>query len=301
MFGNNTLSPELLMALGGGIMSGQNLGQGLGQGFQNASTVMGQQKQNAEVKAVENKTREWLKTQYPGEDFDTMTPDMMKMYATQAFQKRFAPPEKLTDDMREYNKATAQGFKGSFMEYQIKMKEAGRQQVNIDTGEKLPSGFRWKDTNKRELGVEPIPGGPATTIPAELAARVGMAETFQSKIPDILKKVEEGEATGVVDVFRGKTMGTNSVYGDIESGADALRRLLTGAGMNQSEADDYYRRYLPTYYDDAASLKVKLERLSAELEAAKEKAMLGRGGDDPSQATQPKTQDGVVDYKEFFK
>lgn len=94
MFGNSTLSPEMLMALGGGIMQGSNLGTGMGQGFQNAATVMGQQKEQAAVKDVENKTRAWLQQKYPGEDFSTMTPDMMRTFVTQAMQERFAKPEK---------------------------------------------------------------------------------------------------------------------------------------------------------------------------------------------------------------
>jgi len=309
-------TPEARLMMGAGIMGGQNIGQGVMNGAQMAMPIIAQQKEAQQAKVVENKTRAWLQQQYPGEDFTTMSPDMMKMYASEALKKRFAPPEKpdyktvgdalyntqtgewitppagvttpkLTADQREYDMAKAQGFKGSFMEYQIKMKEAGRQQVNIDTGEKLPSGFRWKNPDQRELGVEPIPGGPATQIPAELAARVGMAETFQKRIPEIKAKIKSGEATGPIDVFRGKTMGTNPVYGDIESGVDALRRLLTGAGMNESEANDYARRYLPTYYDDDKTLAIKIDRLSEELEAAKSKAMLGRGGDQPAQVEDP--------------
>lgn len=98
MFGNDTLTPEMLMALGGGIMQGSNLGTGLGTGLQNASTVMAAQKEKAEVKAVENKTREWLKQQYPGENFDTMSTDMMKTYANEALKTRFAKPKFMTVD-----------------------------------------------------------------------------------------------------------------------------------------------------------------------------------------------------------
>lgn len=330
MFGKPQISPELLMGLGGGILQGQNLGQGLGYGMQNAGNIMAVQRQEQQIKEGENKTRAFVQKMFPDEDVSQMSPETLKMYAVQGIQQRFAKPEKpdfktvgdalyntqtgewitppagvttakLTDDMREYDKALAQGFKGTFMDYQIKMKEAGRQQVNIDTGEKLPSGYRWKDPNNRDLGVDPIPGGPATTIPAELAARIGMADTFKKRLPEIKKRVLAGDATGPVDVLRGQTMGTNPVYADIQSGVDALQRLLTGAGMNIAEAEQYAKRYMPGYWDDPETTIQKLDRLNEELEAASQKAMLGRGGDDPAQATQPKTQDGVVDYKEFFK
>lgn len=328
MFEN--ITPEVRLAMAAGVLGGQNTMQGLGQGLQTALPIMAMQKQQAQVTQGENQTRNWLAKQYPDQDFTTMPTDMVKTYAIEAMKQKFAKPEKpdfktvgdalyntqtgewitppsgvmtakQTDDMREYDKALAQGFKGTFMDYQIKMKEAGRQQVNIDTGEKLPSGFRWKDPNKREMGVEPIPGGPATQIPAELAARIGMAETFKKRLPEIKKRVLAGDATGPVDVLRGQTMGTNPVYADIQSGVDALQRLLTGAGMNIAEAEQYAKRYMPGYWDDPETTIQKLDRLNEELEAASQKAMLGRGGDDPAQATQPKAQDGVVDYKEFFK
>lgn len=117
MFGNSTLSPEMLMALGGGIMQGSNLGTGMGQGFQNAATVMGQQKEQAAVKDVENKTRAWLQQKYPGEDFSTMTPDMMKVYASETLKQKFAQAD-IPALAQEYNFAKQQGFTGSFMDYQ---------------------------------------------------------------------------------------------------------------------------------------------------------------------------------------
>jgi hypothetical protein len=191
------------------------------------------------------------------------------------------PNSKLTSDQREFQQAKNDGFTGNFMDYQIKMKEAGRQQVNIDTGEKLPSGFRWIDPNKRELGVQPIPGGPATQIPGELAARVGMSESFQGDAPGLRDKLQSGDMTGPLDATlaqwgigeRGQT------YRQIQSGVDALTRLLTGAGMNNTEAKAYAERYLPGYKDTPESAVQKLDQLSKELESAKSMSMRGRGGD----------------------
>lgn len=190
------------------------------------------------------------------------------------------PTAKLTTDQREYEQAKSQGFDGSFMDYQIKMKEAGRNQVNIDTGEKLPSGFRWKDPNKRELGVEPIPGGPGAQIPAELAARVGMADSFLGQFDKIREKVSKGEVTGVVDRFKAANTagGENETFRQIQSGTDALLRMLTGAGMPEAEARSYVERYMPTYRDNAESATSKLDQLKRELESASSMAMRGRGG-----------------------
>jgi hypothetical protein len=208
------------------------------------------------------------------------------------------PTAKLTDDQREYQAAKDQGFEGSFMDYQVKMKEAGRSQINLDTGEKLPSGYRWVDPNDKTKGVQPIPGGPGEQIPGELAARVGMSESFAGQAPALRERLKSGEMTGPIDSLMGQWgMGERGeTYRQLQSGTDALMRLLTGAGMNESEARAYAERYLPTMKDDPDSAVGKLDQLMRELEAAKGMAMRGRGGSQPQ--AQP---GGVVDYQEYFK
>lgn len=190
------------------------------------------------------------------------------------------PNSKLTSDQREFQQAKDDGFTGNFMDYQIKMKEAGRQQVNIDTGEKLPSGYRWTDPNKRELGVQPIPGGPATQIPGELAARIGMGENFlKNDLPILRKEVEAGTATGPID--RGMAWAgygkPAEVQRKFQSGVEVLSRLLSGAGMTQVEIDEKTQRYMPTMMDTPASLKTKIDQLEAEIKAAGSAALRGRG------------------------
>lgn len=190
------------------------------------------------------------------------------------------PTAKLTDDQREYQAAKDQGFEGTFMDYQVKMKEAGRSQINLDTGEKLPSGYRWVDPNDKTKGVQPIPGGPGEQIPGELAARVGMSESFAGQAPALRERLKSGDMTGPIDSLMGQFgMGERGeTYRQLQSGTDALMRLLTGAGMNETEARAYAERYLPTMKDDPESAVGKLDQLMRELEAAKGMAMRGRGG-----------------------
>lgn len=190
------------------------------------------------------------------------------------------PNAKLTSDQREYQQAKADGFTGNFMDYQIKMKEAGRSQVNIDTGEKLPPGYRWTDPNNRQAGVQPIPGGPAEEIPAELASRIGLADNFLKEYDGIRASVKSGAVTGPLDVLNATKRQSSDqagVYRKIQSGVDALQRMLTGAGMNLAEAEAYTQRYLPTYTDDAGSAVAKLDQLKAELESTRATALRGRG------------------------
>ena len=196
-----------------------------------------------------------------------------------------AGASKPTDDMREYDLYVQQERAAgrepkSFSGYQIMMKEAGRNQVNIETGTKLPPGYRWIEPGNPNSSVEPIPGGPATAISGEIAARVGMADSFLGQAPAIRERLAAGEATGPIDRFMGGNISSSSqaeVMRQIKSGMDALQRMLTGAGMPVAEAAEYERRYLPTYTDDAESSVQKLDQLVRELERVKTIVTRGRG------------------------
>ncbi len=68
------------------------------------------------------------------------------------------------------------------------------------------------------------------------------------------------------------------LYARIESGADALQRMLSGAGMPESEARAYARRYMPSAADTAGIVDQKLTQLESELSNQMEIVMRGRGG-----------------------
>lgn len=210
------------------------------------------------------------------------------------------PQGKMTSDQKEYEFAKTQGYDKDFVSYQREMKEAGRSQVNVDTGVKLPSGYQWADPADQTKGVTPIAGGPATQLPGELAARVGMADNFlNNDLPAIRESVKQGDVTGPIDRFSAANRSSGKpaeTYRKIQSGVEVLSRLLSGAGMTQVEIDEKTRRYMPTYTDDAASVATKLDQLEAELKATKDAALRGRGG--PTQGQLP--AGGVIDYKTYF-
>lgn len=200
------------------------------------------------------------------------------------------PSQKMTDDQREYAAAKDQGFDGTFMDYMVKMKEAGRNQVNIDTGVKLPSGFRWVDPNDQNKGVVPIKGGPGEQIPGELAARIGMGDNFLNNDLPILKQQESLDSvTGPID--RLQAMAGYGKPAEVErkfqSGVEVLSRLLSGAGVTQIEVDEKKKRYMPTMFDTPESLKTKLTQLESEIKAAGDAAMRGRGGNISSSGEDP--------------
>ena len=149
----------------------------------------------------------------------------------------------------------------------------------VTIGGKVPTGFEPDPNNPG--AIKPIPGGPGTQLPAEVAGRIGLADSFMQDYPKLRQSISNGDVTGAFD--RGMA-GNNSsspqaqIMRQIQSGTDALQRMLTGAGMPASEAEGYARRYLPTYTDDAASMTQKIDQLKKELLSVRETVMRGRGG-----------------------
>lgn len=117
-----------------------------------------------------------------------------------------------------------------------------------------------------------------TPLPGELAGRVGLAESFLRKAPELRDRIKKGDLTGILDNPQAQ-LGVGekgTLYGDLESGADALQRGLTGAGMNKDEAKSYARRYLPTKWDTATTAGHKFEKLVDELLTIRSKVYEGR-------------------------
>jgi hypothetical protein len=153
-----------------------------------------------------------------------------------------------------------------------------------------PSGYVWNDPANPSAGMTAIPGGPGEKVDAEVAARLGLAKSFLSQLPEIKRKVDAGEATGLFDGAMGKAgIGAQGeIRRQIDSGAEALLRMLTGAGMNKEEAAEYTRRYKMAPLDSAKTLRSKLDQLEQELTSVGETVGKGRGGWTPPQGGKSK-------------
>jgi hypothetical protein len=143
-----------------------------------------------------------------------------------------------------------------------------------------PAGYKWVDPSNPEAGLEAIPGGPGEKIPAEVAARLGLAKSFLGQLPDIKRRVEAGELTGPIDGLLGRFNigGAGELRRQISSGSEALLRNLTGAGMSVEEAKKYVSRYEPEANDSAKTIVSKLGQLERELRSVNEVVSKGRGG-----------------------
>jgi lysozyme len=140
---------------------------------------------------------------------------------------------------------------------------------------KPPDGYRVKmqngapvfDNSGRPI-MEPIPGGPRESVGAESGARLGMAQSFLNDYNAIRAEVAGG---GLSDVTGGVVSGligygqTGDLQRRIKTGADALLRALTGAGMPAEEAQRYISRYEPQIGDSRATVLSKLDRLAKEI------------------------------------
>jgi hypothetical protein len=167
-----------------------------------------------------------------------------------------------------------------------------------------PAGYRWENPNDPDSNLVPIPGGPGEKIPAEVAARIGLAKSFLGQLEDytdragapqkgIRARIQEGQATGALDgPLAAFNIGqAGELKRLISSGSEALLRNLTGAGMGIAEASKYVKRYEPEWNDSAATLLSKVDQLERELVSTIETVGKGRGVASP-RPTQAPANDG---------
>lgn len=154
-----------------------------------------------------------------------------------------------------------------------------------------PAGYKWADPNNVDAGLVAIPGGPGEKVPAEVAARLGLAKSFLGQLEDykdaegkdqkgLRSRIKAGDVTGLVDGLMGAAnMGEpGAIRRKISSGAEALLRNLTGAGMAIDEAKKYVARYEPQWNDSSETLVDKVNQLERELRSVNDVVSQGRGG-----------------------
>jgi hypothetical protein len=123
----------------------------------------------------------------------------------------------------------------------------------------------------------------------EQAGKLAVAEQFLANAPKIREAIKSGDQTGLWD--RTKAVNKWGEQGHIENlmeaGQDALIHMMTGAGMNESEAKRKVGRYAPTVFDTPTSLLAKHDQLVSELEHWRELAYRGRGQKGPLPPASP--------------
>ncbi|MGF1623060.1 MAG: hypothetical protein ACFCUR_20935 [Rhodomicrobiaceae bacterium] len=148
---------------------------------------------------------------------------------------------------------------------------------------KPPTGYRWGQDGQ---SLEPIPGGPATTIPGEQAGRLAAIQTAKTQFGEV-RKFFQG-----MDVFdRANKMINRGKAGraerTVELAIEAALRAMTGAAAPAHEVEMYMGMFAPSAWDTQTTMADKLDRLEAFIANAERNLTQGRGG--VPQSTTPTT------------
>jgi hypothetical protein len=120
-----------------------------------------------------------------------------------------------------------------------------------------------------------------------------LAQDAIKKLDTVEQAATSGELTGPIDWGMGQ-MGKGrpgELNRELAAGAEALTRMLTGAGMNIAEAQREANLYLPQVWDDAPTLANKVQQLKRRLQETVSMAGRGRG----VEAVQTPQNDGWTD------
>ncbi len=119
-------------------------------------------------------------------------------------------------------------------------------------------------------------------ITGDLVGRIGMGQSFLDQYQkEIRPRLARGDVTGLIDVAASKFIDSSSgasTLRKLESGQDALRRMLTGATLGTGD-ESYDQRYLPSWTDNSMSAVDKGDQLAREIIYVMAGLARGRGGD----------------------
>ncbi len=148
---------------------------------------------------------------------------------------------------------------------------------------KPPTGFQWADPNDKSKGYSPVPGGPATQLPAEAAGRLAMMETAQKDLSAARKVFSEKWGLGGFAQELASKSGVGMFAGDIGLARRSVRtaiegalRAMTGAAAPDSEVARYEDMYMPNANDNKASAMQKLKLLEDFMNNARSLVTQGR-------------------------
>jgi hypothetical protein len=211
--------------------------------------------------------------QYAREDARFQAQEAARMARIQAQEdarnKRHA--EKLAADLAKGSGGGGGGAKAPASPY------GNQVQALVDAG--IVSAEEAAKVARQKAGLDK-PAPEPRAIPAEQAGRIALTDVYLRDAPQIAEQIKAGTLTGPLDQSMAN-MGVGKpgeALRKMKSGADALRRGLSGAGMPAAEADDYVSRYLPAPFDTAETLLSKHAQLTQELQRFRQVINQGQNG-----------------------
>ncbi|WP_291728782.1 hypothetical protein [Leisingera sp. F5] len=244
------IKPELAMALAGGFYNMSRPVSG-DQFLQNAYQMRARGEKDAKATKSRNQTAEWLRGNGYGEFAELV--DSGAVSAGDVFnvvmkERMQAPEDNRTNDLIEYEYAKAQGFDGSFVDFQQQKRAAGATQINNTVGGAGAPGLGKLSTDygyvldpatggariDPETGLPtaaPIPGSPAELeIQAQAAAaaeRGGQANRSANIVlEDIDRALGQSEGWGTTGAVGGVLSGLGG------TGAHDLQNTLRTVQAN---------------------------------------------------------------------
>jgi hypothetical protein len=186
-------------------------------------------------------------------------------------------PEKLTSDIQEYNKAVEQGFKGSFLDYQTQLKQAGATRVNVDTAgprefEKKAAGFAAENFNNLRTQANTASrnliqvGRLENLLQSTGGGLVPQAKAIAGNLGIPTKGLDDIQAaTAIVSqlVPQQRQAGSGTMSDkDVELFKSSLPRLINQPGGNQKIIDtikaiNQYDQQIGKIANDALAGKIK--------------------------------------------
>lgn len=299
----NPANAPMLLALGGGLSGAPSLGTGIRRGASAAApqAALLRKEQTTEISKAETYRALVARGIPPQEALAAVrSPELMKALVAKHFETKPAQvvngrlvrekPDGTVELLADYSKEEDQPrLSAGYQWKDPKRKELGQTHI-VDGPEdprvkalsaKLsnPPEWEWVDPNDHSKGQRLILGR-GEKVDAQVAARLGLAKSFMDQLPEIRRRVAAGEATGAWDAAMAQLGygAPGELKRQIASGAEALLRNLTGAGMGLAEASKYVARYELQPHNTAAVMLSKLDQLSRELIYTDEAVRTGRGG-----------------------
>jgi GH24 family phage-related lysozyme (muramidase) len=151
-----------------------------------------------------------------------------------------------TPDQKEYEQALGQGFQGTLLDYQQAKKEAK---------------------------------GASGSVPSEVGARMELANAWmKNELPSIRERVKKFTNRDYLDLALGRGNAAE-VSRRIETGSEALIRMMTGAGKSAEEARAYATRYSISATDRKETMLNKLAGLERDLVASRRGSITSKTGE----------------------
>ena len=156
----------------------------------------------------------------------------------------------------------------------------------------------------KETGKPEAIGSQMPLVSPETGAKIGLIDDFLGNFDSIREVAASGGMTGLWDYGRtiaGRDAGGRA-YRELLGGTEGIIRILTGAGMSESEAGKNAYLYEPQLWDDAKTMVSKLDGLRDKVLAAREAAIAGRDFPPaPGSTAAPSPAAGAADVDAILK